>query len=395
MTSGGDFIYLDYAATTPVDPRVIETIASLQGVAGDFANPSAVHPAGRRSSEHVAVAATQLAALLHTTPDRFIWTSGATESNNLAIIGAARQRAHRGKHLITMLTEHKAVTDVFRALQEEGFDVTWLRPASDGVLDIADLVAAIREDTQLVSIMHVNNETGVVQDIERIGVTCREHDVLLHVDAAQSVGKLSINLSELDIDLLSTTAHKLYGPKGIGALYIADRPEVHVEPLFFGGGQQRRIRPGTLAVPLIAGFGRAAEISAASMEADHAHLTSLRDRLWKGIRDVPGVSPNGDPEMTFPGLLNVSVANIEGESLLLALEPLCVATGSACNSTNQEPSYVLRALGRTDSEAQSAIRFSLGRPTTGGEIDFAIRHYRDAVTKLRALAPPSGKRARA
>jgi cysteine desulfurase len=286
-----------------------------------------------------------------------------------------------------MPTEHKAVTDVFRALQAEGFEVTWLQPDSNGVLHVDDLAAAIRADTQLVSVMHVNNETGVVQDIEAIGTTCRTRDVLLHVDAAQSVGKLALDLSALCIDLLSTTAHKLYGPKGIGALYIADRPEVHVQPLLFGGGQQRRIRPGTLAVPLIAGFGRAAEIAAARMDADRAHLGALRDRLWNGIRDIPGVSANGDPRRTFPGLLNVSAAGIEGESLLLALEPLCVATGSACNSTNQEPSYVLRALGRSDVEAQSAIRFSLGRPTTASEVDFAIRHYREAVTKLRSLAP--------
>jgi cysteine desulfurase len=238
--------------------------------------------------------------------------------------------------------------------------------------------------------MHVNNETGVVQDVERIGAACRERGVLLHVDAAQSVGKLPINLSELAIDLLSTTAHKLYGPKGIGALYIADRPDVHVEPLLFGGGQQRRIRPGTLAAPLIAGFGRAAEIASASMQDDVGHLTMLRDRLWSGIADLPGLQVNGDIETGFPGVLNVGVADVEGESLLLALEPLCVATGSACNSTNQEPSYVLRALGRTDDEAQSAIRFSFGRPTTTEEVDFAVRHYRDAVNKLRTLAPQTG-----
>lgn len=387
MNANDDFIYLDYAATTPVDARVFETMASLQGAAGDFANPSAVHPAGRRSSEHVATAAAQLAALLNTSAERFVWTSGATESNNLAIIGAARQRAHRGMHLITMPTEHKAVSDVFRALQADGFDVTWLQANDNGELDLSELAAAIRDDTQLVSIMHVNNETGVVQDIEQIATTCRQRDVLLHVDAAQSVGKLPIDLSALDIDLLSTTAHKLYGPKGIGALYIADRPEVHIEPQLYGGGQQRRIRPGTLAVPLIAGFGRAAEIAAASMQEDFAHLTQLRDRLWNGIRDIDGVRPNGDPETSFPGLLNVSAADIEGESLLLALEPLCVATGSACNSTNKDPSYVLRAMGRSDDEAQSAIRFSLGRPTTAAEIDVAIQRYHDALRKLRALAP--------
>jgi cysteine desulfurase len=387
LSSDEALIYLDYAATTPVDPRVAATMSRLQGGADDFANPSAIHLAGRRSSEHVAIAARQLASLLGTDPQRLIWTSGATESNNLAIIGAARQREQRGKHLITMLTEHKAVTDVFRALQQQGFDVTWLKPGSNGVLDMAALNAAMRDDTQLVSIMHVNNETGVVQDVAQIGKACRERGVLLHVDAAQSVGKLALNLSELPIDLLSTTAHKIYGPKGVGALYIADRPEVHIEPLMFGGGQQQRLRPGTLPVPLIAGFGHAAEIAAASMHADHQHLSNLRDQLWLGIQDIAGIQLNGDLVASYPGLLNVSVPDIEGESLLLALEPLCVATGSACNSRNQAPSYVLRALGRSDAEAQSAIRFSLGRPTTAANIDFAISQYCRAVEKLRAIAP--------
>jgi cysteine desulfurase len=395
MNSSTDLIYLDYAATTPVDPRVLETLLDSQGVGGDFGNPSSTHLAGRRSTENIATAAEQLAALLNTTPERLVWTSGATESNNLAIIGAARHRAHRGKHLITMLTEHNAVTDVFRALQSQGFDVTWLKPDSNGSLALADLLAAIRDDTQMVSVMYVNNETGVVQDIAQIGATCRKRDVLLHVDAAQAVGKLPIDLAALAVDFLSMTAHKIYGPKGVGALYIADRPEVHVEPLLFGGGQQQRIRPGTLAAPLIAGFGRAAEIAAASMQDDFAHLTMLRDRLWKGIAGVPGILVNGDLETGFPGVLNVSTADIEGESLLLALEPLCVATGSACNSKNQQPSYVLRALGRTDDEAQSAIRFSFGRPTTVEEVDFAIELYCEAVARLRALAPQTQLRERA
>jgi cysteine desulfurase len=396
MNSGDDFIYLDYAASTPVDPRVSETMTLSQQVkGGGFANPSSIHMAGRRSAENIATAAGQLAALLQTTPDRLVWTSGATESNNLAIIGAAQQRAHRGKHLITMLTEHNAVADVFRALQSQGFEVTWLKPDSSGSLALADLSSALREDTQLVSVMYVNSETGAVQDIAQIGATCRERDVLLHVDAAQAVGKIPIDLSVLPVDLLSMTAHKLYGPKGIGALYIANRPGVHVEPLLYGGGQQQRIRPGTLPAPLIAGFGRAAEIASASMQDDIAHLTMLRDRLWNGIKDVPGIQVNGDLETGFPGVLNVSVADVEGESLLLALEPLCVATGAACNSKNQEPSYVLRALGRTDDEAQSAIRFSFGRPSTVEEVDFAIQRYLEAVAKLRALAPQTSVRDRA
>lgn len=387
MSASTDMIYLDYAATTPVDPQVLETMLRLQGTSGDFGNPSAMHRAGWRSLAHVETAAERLAALLGTSADRLVWTSGATESNNLAIIGAARHRQHRGRHLVTMLTEHKAVTDVFRALEREGFAVSWLRPGPNGVLDMAVLEAAIRADTQLVSMMHVNNETGVRQDIAKIGECCHARGVLLHVDAAQSVGKLPLALAELPVDLMSMTAHKLYGPKGIGALYVAKRPELHLEPLLFGGGQQQRLRPGTLPVPLIAGFGQAAAIAAESMASDFEHLSRLRDQLWAGLSDLPGIQVNGDLAMSYPGLLNVSVADVEGESLLLALEPLCVASGSACNAQNQEPSSVLRALGLPDAAAQGAIRFSLGRPTTSDEVDFAIRHYRQAVLALRALSP--------
>lgn len=387
MKNQNELVYLDYAATTPPDEAVVQVMNDLQRSDGDFANPSAIHPAGRRSSAHIAAAAARLAALLNTAPGQLIWTSGATESNNLAIQGAAHQRAHRGKHLITMTTEHKAVTDVFRALETQGFAVTWLPPGEKGQLDPAELQSALRDDTQLVSIMHVNNETGVIQDIAQLGAVCRERNVLFHVDAAQSVGKLPIDLQSLDIDLMSMTAHKMYGPKGVGALFIADRPEVHIEPLLFGGGQQRRLRPGTLAVPLIAGFGCAAQIAGERMPADFARVEQLRDRLWQGIHDIEGIQVNGDLEHSYPGLLNVSVADIEGESLLLALEPLCVATGSACNSTNQEPSYVLRSMGLSDQAAQSAVRFSLGRQTTPEHIDFAIGQYRRAVARLRELAP--------
>lgn len=384
-----DVTYLDYAATTPVDPQVAEKMAGMLASRHDFGNPSSSHIAGRRSTAHIAAATVQLAALLNTDPDRLTWTSGATESDNLAIIGAARHREHRGKHLVTMRTEHSAVTDVFRALEKQGFDVTWLSPDVNGRLDLAQLNAAIREDTQLVSIMHVNNETGVISDIVRIGDLCREHDVLFHVDAAQSVGKLRIDLRTAPVDLMSMTAHKLYGPKGIGALYVADRPGCHVEPILFGGGQQRRLRPGTLPVHQIAGFGEAAEVARNSMARDLAHLGELRDRLWNGIRDLPGVSANGDPAECLPAILNVSIEDIEGESLLLALEPLCVATGSACNSLSREPSGVLRSMGRSDALAQSAIRFSFGRPTRTDDIDFAIAQYRNAVARLRDLAPAS------
>jgi cysteine desulfurase len=286
-----------------------------------------------------------------------------------------------------MRVEHKAVTDPFSALERQGYDVTWLDPESNGVLDIAKLDAALRDDTQLVSIMHVNNETGVVQDVVRIGTLCRERDVLFHVDAAQSVGKLPVDLDAWPIDLMSMTAHKIYGPKGIGALYIADRPSVHVDPLLFGGGHQRRVRPGTLPAQQIVAFGAAADVARSRMADDLEHLTALRDRLWSGISDLPGILVNGDIENGFPGILNVSIEDVEGESLLLALEPICVATGSACNSKSQEPSYVLRALGRSDALAQSAIRFSFGRPTRVEDVDFAIERYRAGVNKLRSMAP--------
>ncbi len=382
-----DVVYLDYAATTPVDPRVAELLRTLNDPDGNFANPSAVHIAGRRAAAIVESATAEIARLLNCDPRGLVYTSGATESDNLAIAGAARFRAHRGRHLITMPTEHKAVVDTFKALEREGFDVTWLTPESNGLLDITRLEDAIRDDTQLVSIMHVNNETGMIQDIARIGAICRDRDALFHVDAAQSAGKLPIDLANLPVDLLSLTAHKMYGPKGIGALYIADRPGCHVEPLLFGGGQQRRIRPGTLPVPLIAAFGLAASLARAQMAEDERHVAALGDRLWRGIRGVDGVTLNGDEQHRWPGILNVSIHDVEGESLMLALEPVCVATGSACNSQNQEPSYVLRALGRDDLLAQSAIRFSFGRMTTVEDIATAVEAYRAGVKRLRRLAP--------
>ena len=377
-------VYLDFAASTPVDPSVWEHMRACSE--RSCANPSSTHAAGRITHEIIARAAEQLGGLLGADPGTLVWTSGATESDNLAIAGGARYRAHRGKHIVTMKTEHKPVTDVFEALAKEGFEVTWVEPGSNGVLDLAVFEAALRADTQFASIMFVNNETGVIQDIEALGTICRERDILFHVDGAQAVGKVHIDLHRLPVDLLSITAHKFYGPKGIGALYIADRPRCHVDPILFGGGQQRRIRPGTLPMELIAGLGLTAEIAAGRIDDDLAHLRALRKVLWDGISGVAGISLNGDPD-GFPGILNVSVDDVEGESLLLALEPLQVATGSACNSKSQEPSYVLRALGRTDMQAQSAIRFSVGRPTTIDEVEFAARRYRDAVARLRALAP--------
>ena len=385
----GNPVYLDFAATTPIDARVADAMQSCLSPGGAFANPASIHIAGRESAALVENARQQLAELVGANPRRLIWTSGATESDNLAIMGAAGFRAHRGKHLITMPTEHKAVADTFTHLEKSGYDVTWLEPDADGLVQIDELELNIRADTQLVSIMHINNETGVIQDIKRIGEICRARDVLFHTDAAQSVGKLPLALTELPIDLLSLTAHKFYGPQGIGALYIADRPGCRILPIMHGGGQEQRLRPGSLPVHQIVGAGMAAHIARDEMADDLAHARTLRDRLWQGIEKVPGILRNGSAEHSIAGILNVSVQGVEGESLMLGLEPVCAASGSACNSTSGESSYVLRALGRDDSLAQSAIRFSFGRTTTNDDIDVAIERYRWSVEHLRSIAPLS------
>jgi cysteine desulfurase len=388
MSMPRDVVYLDHAATTPPDPAVVDAMRrSLSGASG-FGNPASTHIAGRRAQAAVEQAREQLAALLHTDPGNLVWTSGATEADNLAILGAARLRAHRGRHLITMRTEHKAVADACAALERQGFEVTWLSPDRDGRLDPDALEQAFRDDTQLVSIMHVNNETGVIQDIRAIGERCRRRNVLFHCDAAQSVGKLPIDLSALPVDLMSMTAHKFHGPQGIGALYLAPRPECRIEPLLYGGGQERRLRPGTLPVHQAVGMGVAAAVAAGRREDDLRHYAALNERLWQGLERVEGVVRNGGPQHAFPGILNVSIAGIEGESLLLALEPVCVARGSACNAQSGEASHVLRALGRSDHLAQSAIRFSFGRETTAAEVDFAIERYAQAVAHLRTIMPP-------
>ena len=386
-------IYLDYAATTPVDPTVADAMSAYLTADGSFANPSSIHSLGRQAAAATEIAREHLATLLNAPSRDLIWTSGATESINLGVIGAARFRADRGKHVITMPTEHKAAVGAFEALEREGFEATYLMPDADGLLPIDALEAAIRDDTQLVSVMHVNNETGVIQDIGRIGECCRRKDVLLHVDAAQSVGKLPLDLAQLPVDLLSLTAHKFYGPKGIGALYIADRSACHVEALFHGGGQERRLRPGTLPVHQIVGLGAAASIALFRQTEDLGHLQKLHERLWARVGEIPGVLRNGSASRSFPGILNLSIEGIEGESLLLALEPLCVGTGSACNAKIYESSYVLRALGRDDTLAQSAIRFSFGRDTTIDDVDAAACRYSDAVDHLRAISPARKKSA--
>jgi len=383
VSENANLIYLDYAATTPLNQQVAERMRDVQ--ANAWFNPSSNHIGGRISAAVVSFAAEQLASLLNVNPASLLWTSGATEADNLAIMGAARQREHRGKHLVTMRTEHKAVVDVFRALEKQGFEVTWLEPDPDGRLPIERFAAALRDDTQLASIMHVNNETGAMQDIAAIGTACKKRDVLFHVDGAQATGKISIDLASLPVDLYSLTAHKFYGPKGVGALFVADGTSI--DPLMFGGGQQRRLRPGTLAVDLIAGLGEAAAVAAASFAADLKKLTALKGQLLAGIQDIEGLHINSPKQGGYPGIFNVGLNDVEGESLLLALEPLCVASGSACNSQSQEPSYVLRALGRSDLEAQSAIRFSLGRMTTHDDVEAAITLYRHGVEKLRKLAP--------
>ena len=380
-------VYLDHAATTPVDARVAAAMQESLSPGGTFANPASIHIAGRRSLAVVETARQRLAEMLMVDARSLIWTSGATESDNLAIQGAAHFRAHRGKHLITMPTEHKAVIGAFEHLEKSGFEVSWLTPDSNGLLAMDEFEAHLRHDTQLVSIMHVNNETGVIQDIGRIGEICREREVLFHTDAAQSAGKLPLNLREMPIDLLSVTAHKFHGPQGIGALYVADRPGCRILPIMFGGGQERRLRPGTLAVHQLVGAGTAADIARLEMHDDLAHVTALRDRLWQGIGDLPGILRNGGESCTYPGILNVSVPGVDGESLMLGLEPVCAASGSACNSTSGESSYVLRALGRNDALAQSAIRFSFGRSSSSADIDVAIERYRWAVGHLLAIGP--------
>lgn len=380
-------VYLDYAATTPLDTEVAAAMSACFAAGSKFGNSSSMHLAGRRSQAAVDDARHELGLLLNVRPRDLVWTSGATESDNLAIIGAARFRAHRGRHLITMTTEHKAVLEAFDALEKEGFKVTRLAPDSEGVLSLGDLAAAIRDDSQLVSVMHVNNETGVIQDIAAIGAMCRERDVLFHTDAAQSAGKLSIDLARTPLDLLSLTAHKFYGPQGIGALYIANRPGCGVMPLFHGGGQERRLRPGTLPLHQIIGLGVAAKRARERLSADFEHVRILREKLWGGLKDLPGITRNGSADKHYPGILNVSAAGVEGESLMLALEPLCVASGSACNTQSGEPSFVLKALGCSDLEAQSAIRFSFGRESTLQDIDLAIEIYSAAVLKLQAISP--------
>ena len=387
-------IYLDYAATTPVDDAVAAAMAGYLGRDGVYANASSLmHEPGRRAAAAVDAARSALAGLLGAQPAELVFTSGATEADNLAILGAARHFADRGRHLVTTRIEHKAVLDAARRLEREGFEVTWLEPDGEGRIDPAAVAAALRDDTLLTSVMWVNNETGVVNDVEAIGRACRERGVLLHVDAAQAVGKLPVDLASLPVDFLALTAHKFYGPKGIGALYVADRPGVQLQPLLYGGGQERGLRPGTLPVHQIVGLGAAAARAQEELAAERGRLSTLRQRLTAGLTAVADVLVNGAGAERIPGIVNVSVAGVDGESLFASLEPLAVASGSACNTTSGEPSYVLRALGRDDRLAGASVRFSLGRYTTEGEVDRAVRIFGRAVDHLRRIAAPLGGRA--
>lgn len=381
-------IYLDYAATTPADPRVASKMMQFLTLDGTFGNPaSRSHRFGWQSEEAVDVARNQVAELVNADPREIVFTSGATESDNLAIKGAAHFHQARGKHIITSKTEHKAVLDSCEQLEREGFDVTYLTPAANGIITLDALRAALRDDTVLVSIMHVNNEIGVIQDIAAMGELCRERDILFHVDATQSVGKLPIDLSKLNVDLMSFSAHKIYGPKGIGALYVRRKPRIQIAAQIHGGGHERGMRSGTLPVHQIVGMGEAYRIAHEVREQEMARLQQLRDRLWQGLSVLDNVYINGDLQQSSANILNVSFANVDGESLIMALKDLALSSGSACTSASLEPSYVLRALGLSEELAHSSLRFSLGRFTTEEEIDYAIALVQKSVTRLRALNP--------
>ncbi len=381
-------IYMDYSATTPVDERVAEKMMHYLTRQGKFGNPaSRSHVFGWQAEEAVEQARQHVAALVNADPREIIWTSGATESDNLAIKGVAHFYRKQGQHIVTLKTEHKAVLDSCRQLEREGYEVTYLEPEPSGLLDLKKFEAALRADTILVSIMHVNNEIGVIQDIAAIGEICRARKIVFHVDAAQSAGKLPIDLAELKVDLMSFSAHKIYGPKGIGALYVRRKPRVRVEAQMHGGGHERGLRSGTLPTHQIVGMGEAFRIAREEMAQESRRISALRDRLWKGLSEMEEVYLNGDLEHRVPGNLNVSFNYVEGESLIMALKDMAVSSGSACTSSSLEPSYVLRALGRNDELAHSSIRFTIGRFTTEEEVDYIVARVQEKVTKLRDLSP--------
>ncbi|WMD21415.1 IscS subfamily cysteine desulfurase [Achromobacter seleniivolatilans] len=379
-------IYLDYSATTPVDPRVVDKM--VPWLYENFGNPaSRSHAFGWESEDAVERAREEVAKLVNADPREIVWTSGATESNNLAIKGAANFYAERGKHIITVKTEHKAVLDTCRELERQGFEVTYLNVKDDGLIDLDTFKAALRPDTVLVSVMMVNNEIGVIQDIEALGEICREKGIIFHVDAAQATGKVEIDLQKLKVDLMSFSAHKTYGPKGIGALYVRRKPRIRIEAQMHGGGHERGFRSGTLATHQIVGMGEAFRLAREEMGTENERIRMLRDRLWNGLSQIEEVYLNGDMDQRVPHNLNVSFNYVEGESLIMAIKELAVSSGSACTSASLEPSYVLRALGRNDELAHSSIRFTLGRFTTEKEVDYAIELLKSRVGKLRDMSP--------
>jgi cysteine desulfurase len=377
-------VYLDYLATTPVDPRVAERMAGCLTRDGLFGNPaSRSHVYGWQAEEAVENARREVAELAGADPREIVWTSGATEADNLAIKGVFGHDPSKGRHVISCLAEHKAVLDSCRHLESKGASLSLLAPGADGRVDPGALAAALRPDTVLVSLMHVNNELGTINDIAALGAICRERGVLFHVDAAQSLGKVPIDLGLLPVDLMSFSAHKLYGPKGIGALYVRRQPRVMLEPQIHGGGHERGMRSGTLATHQCVGFGEAARLAYLEMAVDAARIGGLRDRLWEGIRGLGGLHRNGPAEHCIAGALNVAFEGVEGESLMLAMKDLAISSGSACNSASVEPSHVLRAIGLPDALAHGSLRFSLGRFSTGEDVDSAIATIRQAVTRLR------------
>ena len=381
-------IYLDYLSTTPVDPRVVEVMSACLSNEGVFGNPaSRSHVFGWKAEEAVENARNQVAELINADPREIVWTSGATESDNLAIKGVAHFYHKKGKHIVTSKIEHKAVLDTCRQLEREGYEVTYLDPDEQGLTTPGMVKAALREDTILVSVMHANNEIGVVNDVAGIGEICRDASVLLHVDAAQGAGKVALDMEAMKVDLLSMSAHKMYGPKGVGALYVRRKPRVRLEAQMHGGGHERGMRSGTLATHQLVGFGEAARIARDEMQAEADRLAALRQRFWDAISDIPEVHINGDRDQRLPGALNVSFAFVEGESLIMSLRDLAISSGSACTSASLEPSYVLRALGLNDELAHSSLRFSFGRFTTEAEVDHAAKCVRNAVEKLRELSP--------
>jgi len=381
-------IYLDYSATTPVDPRVAELMMKYLTMDGDFGNPaSRSHRFGWQAEEAVDVAREQIADLINADSREIVFTSGATESNNLAIKGAAHFYGKKGKHIITAKTEHKAVLDTCRQLEREGYEVTYLDPGSDGIVTPQQLQEALREDTILVTLMHVNNEIGVIQDIAAFGEICRANKVILHVDAAQSAGKVEIDVQTMKVDLISFSAHKVYGPKGIGALYVSRKPRIRLEGQMHGGGHERGMRSGTLATHQIVAMGEAFRIAKEEMVEENARFLKLRTRLLDGVSGMEEVYVNGSMESRIAGNINISFNYVEGESLVMALKDLAVSSGSACTSASLEPSYVLRAIGRDDELAHSSIRFSIGRFTTEEEIDYAIKIICENIGKLRDMSP--------